>query len=623
MNNETGAPEVIDFGELPPQYKILRQVGRGASGVIFHANDIQMEREVAIKILTYSQDADRGSSERFEREARVLAGLNHQNIVRILASGFTSKKHPYHVLEWVAGENLAAKLQREPILPMDFFLEFFCQVLEGLTFAHANNVLHRDIKPSNLMVCEPDESGCLAKIVDFGIAREISKNPDSKTLTQTAQLLGSPAYMSPEQCRSSPAGRASDIYSISCVMYECLAGQALFDGKTDMEIMYKHLHQPADLLDCSDEGRRLYKLIASGLDKDADKRPHAQEFLAELSRTRKELTGRLHKISTRVLKKRTCLKAGLFLAAIVLILVGAFGQGVQNYGSRRSVVPGEMSGKEWLRKKQLGQKFSELDFAEKSAKTSQREFDRAATDLEKHDRAVPLVEKLQDVADRAGDVRKHDEQESALKRILNLCPLLSPEMSAKVQVWTHRQLSNIYFQRNSSAAADELRKALAIANSSGNKDSQAQIYSDMAGRAAAENLLERADTCITKVIELLRATSDIKQVVNAPDGTHPGRIESLQAKQAVAICRKLNGLKLTGDANLLQVLRMNNRLVKLMIDRDDYNYASEGLDISFGFLKQLRPNNSDYAAARRETYLLSAEIKNRQSATTAANHDAR
>ncbi|HEV2671698.1 MAG TPA: protein kinase [Gemmatimonadales bacterium] len=218
---------------LPPHYIIDRELGRGGMALVYLARDTRHERFVALKTLR-PEIAIALGRERFLREIKLAARLQHPNILPVYDSGDAAGTL-YYVMPFVEGESLRERLQREPQLPVDDALQITKEVAEALAYAHSHDVVHRDIKPENIML-----SGGHAIVTDFGIARAVSAAGGDK-LTQTGLAIGTPAYMPPEQASGSgQVDRRSDIYSLACVLYETLAGQPPFTGPTAQAIMARH-----------------------------------------------------------------------------------------------------------------------------------------------------------------------------------------------------------------------------------------------------------------------------------------------------------------------------------------------------------------------------------------------
>jgi eukaryotic-like serine/threonine-protein kinase len=229
------------IGRILGNFEITVQIGKGGMGEIYQAKDRKLGRDVAIKVLPeeFSKDIDRIG--RFQREAKVLASLNHPNIAAIYGLE-ESGGIQFLVLELVEGETLADQLKRGPI-PVDESLKLALQIAEALEAAHEKGVIHRDLKPANIKVT-PDGK---VKVLDFGLAKAFAGEPEnidlsnSPTLSNAATrqgiILGTAAYMSPEQAKGKSVDKRTDIWAFGCVLFEMLTGQAAFQGEDITEIL--------------------------------------------------------------------------------------------------------------------------------------------------------------------------------------------------------------------------------------------------------------------------------------------------------------------------------------------------------------------------------------------------
>jgi|CXWL01.1.fsa_nt_gi serine/threonine protein kinase len=222
---------------LGGQYRIVRLLGRGGMGAVFLARELSLDRLVALKVLPEGS-ADEEARERFRREARTVAQLNHPNIVPLLGFGDVSRTM-YLVMGYVNGESLGARLKRDGKLGADDARRVLADIADGLDYAHRHSVIHRDIKPDNILI--DDESG-RALLADFGIARDAEKG---EAITRVGDVVGTPQYMSPEQARGGALDGRSDLYSLGAVGFALLSGRAPFVGGTAHEVLLKRLSEDA------------------------------------------------------------------------------------------------------------------------------------------------------------------------------------------------------------------------------------------------------------------------------------------------------------------------------------------------------------------------------------------
>ena len=214
-------------------YRILEEIGRGGMGVVYKARDERFGRLVALKVLTERMAGQREALQRFEREGRAASGLQHSNICAVYEAGH-SGEHAYIAMELLEGETLKERLSRGA-LDLRQTVDLGCQMAAALEAAHARYIIHRDIKPSNIFL-----TGRGAKLVDFGLAKMLRQHAMAGAATvATAQMtlvtrpgtvLGTLAYMSPEQARGEPLDARTDIYSLGVVLYECAAGRLPSQG---------------------------------------------------------------------------------------------------------------------------------------------------------------------------------------------------------------------------------------------------------------------------------------------------------------------------------------------------------------------------------------------------------
>lgn len=226
-------------------YLLLRAIGRGGMGEVFAAESKYIANRIcALKILAPHMVSPR-TWQRFEREARSLAKLDHPGIVRIYTMGVDRESCPYYVMEMLEGETLAAYLERQRRLDLEPALEIFMQVARALECAHRNDIVHRDLKPSNIMILKSGAASPLqVKLVDFGVAA-LMHSFETQKITELGEAVGTPLYMSPEQFAGQPVSAAADVYSFGCSLFETLTGRPPFKGGNALETIHMHQYEPA------------------------------------------------------------------------------------------------------------------------------------------------------------------------------------------------------------------------------------------------------------------------------------------------------------------------------------------------------------------------------------------
>jgi eukaryotic-like serine/threonine-protein kinase len=223
-------------GELiAERYELEELVGSGGMSSVYRAHDRLLERHVALKVMHDQYTGDDDYVERFRREARAVAQLSHPNIVTVIDRGEQDGRQ-FIVFEYVDGENLKARLEREGPLPEREAIELALQVATALSFAHAEGLVHRDVKPQNVLLNEDGQ----AKVTDFGIARSV----DVQGLTQTGTVMGTSDYIAPEQARGARVDAHTDLYSLGVVLYELLTGEVPFPGDNFVAVAMRHINEP-------------------------------------------------------------------------------------------------------------------------------------------------------------------------------------------------------------------------------------------------------------------------------------------------------------------------------------------------------------------------------------------
>ena len=218
---------------LEGKYRLDRLIGKGGMGAVYEARDLRLERSVAVKILLGRAFGEQAALRRFRQEARAAAQLNHPNVVGVFDFGTIEGDGAYLVMELVSGSTLRAELDRQASLTPPAAAEWFAPLLDGVAAAHANGLVHRDLKPENVIGWRTDSGRLAAKILDLGLVKFTAEGLTSGTMTATGAIMGTPAYMSPEQLRGQDVDHRTDIYAIGVMAVEALTGHRPPTGDID------------------------------------------------------------------------------------------------------------------------------------------------------------------------------------------------------------------------------------------------------------------------------------------------------------------------------------------------------------------------------------------------------
>jgi eukaryotic-like serine/threonine-protein kinase len=280
---------------LDEKYRIEERLGIGGMGTVYRARHLLIDRPVAIKVLNPRFVEDEAAQVRFRREARAAGRLQHTNAVLVTDFGSTAEGYVYLVMELLEGRTLREVLAKEAPLDTARAVALMLQTAAAVAAAHEAGIIHRDLKPANIFIVQNSEVPAVVKVLDFGIAKlaaESLEDEDSKTLTLVGVMIGTPRYMSPEQCDGAELTPAADVYSLGVILYEMLSGVVPFSGSTPLAIALKHSSElprrPSEFVTSIPPA--LEQVVLHALEKRPEDRPaNAAEFRLELLATAERL----------------------------------------------------------------------------------------------------------------------------------------------------------------------------------------------------------------------------------------------------------------------------------------------------------------------------------------------
>lgn len=313
---------------LKKRFEILRELGSGGMAIVYLATDRELNRTVAIKLLHLFVMSDEDSRMRFEREAQILSRLTNRHLPQLYSSGFLVDDVPFLVFEYIDGMALNEEIRKHEKLPWKRALQLAIQIANAMQYVHDKGVIHRDLKPRNLMLLHGDED--FIKVLDFGLAKAVNLSIGS-TITSTGALIGTPQYMSPEQCKGIACDEAADIYALGCIIYEMLSGSPPFNSSEFVSLIRKHEKEQPPLVSSRigelDVPKNIDAVVLKALEKEPEKRYRSMSEFAEA------LTKCIHgstqefdasEVSAlQVSSKKTAFPI-LLIAIMLILLLGVF-----------------------------------------------------------------------------------------------------------------------------------------------------------------------------------------------------------------------------------------------------------------------------------------------------------
>jgi serine/threonine protein kinase len=287
MAAPTLLPDVLPPGtRLADRYVVGELLGGGGMAQVYRGHHETIGRAMAIKVLTRDLAHEPSIVERFIQEARAASRIHHENVVEVTDFGETVDGRPFMVMEYLEGEDLGHTLAREGRLPWDRAQPILLQLLAALQAVHEQGVVHRDIKPENIFLLSRMGSGDFVKVFDFGIAKVLRYEPTGggRSLTIKGQLIGTPPYMSPEQCLGVDVDARADLYTVGVIAYELLTGRTPFESEDPVKILRMHVYDPvpvmADRVPHVTVDPTVEAAVARALAKDRDERFSSANELA-------------------------------------------------------------------------------------------------------------------------------------------------------------------------------------------------------------------------------------------------------------------------------------------------------------------------------------------------------
>lgn len=303
---------------------MVKVLGEGATSKIFLAEHILLGSYVAVKVINPAKlgDAVATQIDRMKQEATICAGLSHENVVRVTDIGTTNDGFIFVVMDYVNGDSFMKIIAERDTIDDTRAIRLLRQICQGLTHLHSRNIIHRDLKPENILITITDEGKEIIKLIDFGVAKPDNHDGALQALTQTGQFVGSPMYMSPEQCLGKKVDPRSDLYSFGCILFEFITGKPPFRGANMLDTLNMHIRQPVNVPKEINNplGRRLLPIALKCLEKEPDNRyQSAKEILQAIDSGNPT---RAIKLKTQQQKSESFLNKSDLVLMVVAALAG-------------------------------------------------------------------------------------------------------------------------------------------------------------------------------------------------------------------------------------------------------------------------------------------------------------
>lgn len=286
------APSAIG-ATLAGKYEIRRLIGQGGMGAVYEGLHIEIGKRVAIKLLEAEHSRAEEIAERFRREGRAASRVESDHVVQVFDVGSDATHGLYMVMEFLEGEDLARRLEREKMIDLPMAIDIAWQAARGLAKAHAAGVIHRDLKPGNIFLVQRDDGSTAVKLVDFGISKLVAQEDQKGTITRHGSAVGTPQYMSPEQAQGFAIDHRTDVWALGCVLYEMLSGKQAYDLLENYEqtIFAIVLRKPPPLGDIAPwVPQPIIGIVNKALEHDVELRvPDCGTFARILAETAREL----------------------------------------------------------------------------------------------------------------------------------------------------------------------------------------------------------------------------------------------------------------------------------------------------------------------------------------------